>query len=65
MSNKQEMKMDAREKLTSMIRNIVVNNDEAAAEQDFHDFLVLKSRDVTGFDTPEQIDFDNDDEVTA
>lgn len=42
--------MDAREKLVSMIRNIVVNNDEANAEKDFHEFLVLKSRDVTGFD---------------
>lgn len=56
--------MDAREKLTSMIRNIVVNNDEAAAEQDFHDFLVLKSRDVTGFDTVEQIDDDKIDDMT-
>lgn len=42
--------MDAREKLQSMLKNMIVNQDDAAAEIDFHDFLVLKSREVTGFD---------------
>lgn len=42
--------MDAREKLQSMLKNMIVNQDGAAAEIDFHDFLVLKSREVTGFD---------------